>query len=221
MCVALATDNKTKISLAILRACESANPHGGGVAWREGKRIRWEKGIGAEEIHAIMKREKGPFLVHFRIATVGNAKPELCHPYPVGGNASLALSGKASSVIAHNGTWYSWRSTIDKAARILKATIPSGPWSDSRAMAWLVSHVGNRAFNCDTRSRFARFTRKGIELFGEWHKLKGYHASNLNWRAHLERPMPKRDTSSARGFAYTKAPSLYDQCAFELEGGCE
>jgi len=246
MCIALATTNQTtKPSLAVLRACELANPHGGGIAWRVGKGIRWEKGIGAEEIHEIIRRNEGPFLIHFRIATVGAPKPELCHPFPVGGDASLALSGKASSVIAHNGTWHNWKSVIERAARSLKAKLPQGPISDSRAMAWLVAQVGARAFNGVTGSRFAYFTRNGIKLFGDWHKLDGFYASNLNWRWRLDRPLPKRERTredsrqrshdvseywkhfspkdaKGSGIPFTRGgKSLFDQVQFELDGGCE
>lgn len=233
MCVALATIGKNKPALSILKACEAANPHGGGVAWIEKNRVRFEKGLNAEQIHAIIQRENGPFLIHFRIATVGNVKPELCHPFPVGGKASIALSGTAGAVLAHNGTWYNWKTVITRAARAMSAKLPEGPLSDSRAMAWLVAQVGERAFN-NVAGRFAYFTSKnGIKLFGDWKKLSGFYASNLNWRARLETPRskseaPKRSYSNdsywnhfneKNGVAYTKALSLYDQVQFELEGG--
>ncbi len=260
MCVILASNNKSwKPSLAILRAAEIANPHGGGIAWRVGKRIRFEKGLGAEEIFEITKHEQGPFLIHFRIASVGAIKPELCHPFPVGGEASIALSGKANSVIAHNGTWVNWHSVITRASKMLDAKMPTGPMSDSRAMAWLVSHVGARAFNGIRFSRFAYFTRNGIKLFGDWHKLDGFSASNLGWRYNVDETLSKRSWKRedargsecesvsefrarlarecrktrmvngapyfrdkdgcwypAKGVAFTKGKSLYDQVQFEL-----
>jgi predicted glutamine amidotransferase len=206
MCIALATIGKNKPSLDILHACEEANPHGGGIAWRKGKRIHWKKGINADEIHKIVQRESGPFLIHFRIATVGGVSPELCHPFPVGGKASLAVEGSASAVVAHNGTWHNWKRTIEGAAHALKADLPVGVISDSRAMAWLVAHVGVTAFNSDDCSRFAHFTAaRGIKLFGHWHKMSGFYASNLNWRSRLE-----RDERPWRS-------SLYDDVTFELE----
>jgi hypothetical protein len=242
MCIALATDKNWKPSLAILRACEAANPHGAGIAWRVGKRIRWEKNISVEEIYEITKRNQGPFLIHFRIRSVGEILPELCHPFPVGGDASLALSGKAHSVIAHNGTWANWKSVVERAAKSLKAKLPTGPMSDSRAMAWLVSQVGARAFNGVTGSRFAYFTRNGIKLFGPWKRLNGFWASNLNWRWRLDDTLPKRErkredsrqrscdtseywkhfspqTGKGTGVPFTRSKSLYDQVQFELEGG--
>jgi Glutamine amidotransferase domain len=195
MCVVLATIGNAKPSLSVLKACEAANPHGGGVAWREKNRVRFEKGIDADAIHKIVLRERGPFLIHFRIATVGSKSPELCHPFPVSGNPSTALSGKASAVIAHNGTWYNWKETVTRAARHMSAKLPDGEMSDSRAMAWLVAQVGERAFN-NVTGRFAYFTAaKGIKLFGNWEKLNGFFASNLNWREHLPKKAPKVATS--------------------------
>ncbi len=213
MCIALASANKNwKPSLAILRAGEAANPHGGGIAWRVGKRIRWEKGLSAEEIHEIVKRNDGPFLIHFRIASVGAIKPELCHPFPVGGEASLALSGKAHSVIVHNGTWWNWETCIKRAAKSLRAKLPTGPMSDSRAMAWLVAHVGARAFNGVTSSRFAYFTRNGIKLFGDWHKLDGFYASNLGWRWHVDETLPKRERKREDSRQCSSAVANYWKC---------
>lgn len=213
MCVILVTEKNFKPSLEILRACEYANPHGAGVAWRDGKRVRWVKGrhLTADDVHAILQKNEGPFVIHFRIASVGAICDELCHPFPVSGNVKLDTSGTAVSVLAHNGTWCDWERVVNSASRALQAKLPDGPFSDSRGAAWYVAQIGASAFDSMT-GRFAHFGPKGIKLHGDWSKFNGYSASNTSWRYALRRHEDERQSTR---FA---SRSLVSQAEFLLDG---
>ena len=51
-------------------------------------------------------------VIHFRIASVGEVTPKLCHPFPVTACATTRFSGHARAVLFHNGTWGDWRETL-------------------------------------------------------------------------------------------------------------
>lgn len=129
----------------------ASNEDGGGIAWlgkKGGKpRVFWKKGFENEkDVLAFIKKEKltYPIAIHFRTASIGGKQAALCHPFPVELEASLALEGDAESVLFHNGhmgRWETW--TLDAGlAAPGDITFPDGPWSDSRALAWVTSLRG-------------------------------------------------------------------------------
>lgn len=192
MCVILATKKNFKPKLTTLQACERANPHGGGIAWIHGDRVCWAKDLSAEEVHEITRTQRGPFVIHFRIASVGKVCPELCHPFPVSGNASTALSGSAPTVLFQNGTWHDWEQCLRDASKALRADIPKGPLSDARAAAWMVAQFGKIAFR-GMGGKFVTMNRRGWKLqTGHWHDCEGFFASNLYWRIETKQQEPRR-----------------------------
>src|SRR5262245_45793565 len=111
MCCIIATPGKkTRPTLATLRAIHRSNPDGAGVAWLSGDgKVRFEKGLGPDEVHDCFTRVAGPAIAHFRWATVGAKCAELCHPFVIGDDGSpLATEGTADAVLFHNGHWSDW-----------------------------------------------------------------------------------------------------------------
>ncbi len=153
MCIIIVASEKPDFEL--LDKAEWDNPHGGGIAWREAGKVNFKKGIDAEDIFEIIKNTPSPHVIHFRIATVGGEVPKLTHPFPIGGG--LELEGKADSVIFHNGHWGEWKQRLMESQ--LKAPMPQGPWSDTRAIAHL-SQVYNNI--------------EWISLFTDYYEFKGY-----------------------------------------------
>ena len=192
MCVILATKQNGKPSLETLKLAERANPHGGGIAWLHGGRVCWAKGLTAEEIHGITRREHGPFVIHFRIASVGKVCAELCHPFPVSGNASVALSGSAHTVLFQNGTWQDWEQGILASSERLSAVIPTGPFSDARAAAWMVAQFGPAAFRV-MGGKFMTMDKRGWKIqAGQWYERRGLVCSNTYWLPSVVKPVEKR-----------------------------
>jgi hypothetical protein len=82
MCVILVCPAHVRPDRATLEACHAANPHGAGVAWRDGDEVRWLKGLDPDELNRCPKLP-GEIVIHFRMASVGRWCPALCHPFPV------------------------------------------------------------------------------------------------------------------------------------------
>lgn len=140
-------------SFTSLKRAEETNDDGAGIAWREkdskkeeGTVVRWKKGLSAKEVWDLINemelKKYLPFVVHFRSASQGGDLKELCHPFPIVESVSLALEGTAKCVLFHNGTFHRWEEMMQKVCWGGGARMPPGPWSDSRALAWLAYHRG-------------------------------------------------------------------------------
>lgn len=141
MCL-LILAKKSFPSREVLSLGNQHNPHGIGIAWTENGRVKWKKGITLEELQTMEKRVSGrPHMIHFRLATVGGKRPELCHPFSVDERASTALEGEADAVLMHNGHWGNWSKELLLAADY-NTELPNDPWSDTRAMAFLAHAKG-------------------------------------------------------------------------------
>lgn len=74
------------------------NPDGGGIVWKEkGKRVMFQKGfMNKKDMLEVLKKvnqKDTSFIAHFRIKSVGDVKPENCHPFVM-----------KNITFAHNGT---------------------------------------------------------------------------------------------------------------------
>lgn len=123
------------------------NDDGAGVGWlnAEKKRVCWKKGMKDEdEVLEFIKDEKIPFplAIHFRTASAGGASPFLTHPFPVGKGVPVWLEGDANELLFHNGHLGKWEELVLQAGLAAKDPFPEGPWSDTRAMAWLTHLKG-------------------------------------------------------------------------------
>lgn len=187
MCVILVCPKNVRPDLDTLAACERDNPHGAGIAWREGNRVRWEKNDDLSVIHRLSQLHRGEIVIHFRIASVGGVCAELRHPFPVAYKSSLAPRGNANAVLFHNGTWSGWRDAL-KHAQTDGATPPPGPMSDTRAAAWLCSLYGHKFLKTCSPSRWVYFSSRDTVMYGQWYKRQGIYFSNLYWSRHPDDP---------------------------------
>lgn len=179
MCVIVTTPGRVhRPTLRQLELCEAENPHGSGVAWLTGKRVEYIKGLRACEIHKLLTGIDGPAIVHFRIASVGGVRADLCHPFPVTHRADLRRSGRARSVLFHNGTWSEWRQAVEHfGLRFGREAV-----SDTRVAASLVSRFGFDWLKRWDYCRWAMLSKNGIQRIGSWTKLGCCHYSNTHWR---------------------------------------
>lgn len=168
-------------------ACGASNDDGAGVAWIDNvngrPRVRWHKGLKDEnEVHEITKDLKPPVMIHFRLATIGGKTPLLTHPFPLTERAPLALTGDTVAVMAHNGHWNKWDDVLkDLCARSGKM-LPAGPWSDSRAMAWIIANFGIGMLNitADYQKVAVLHAVKGFSVINQsmWYEKKGWMQSS-------------------------------------------
>ena len=181
MCVALIVPQNVRPSLETLRACERANPHGGGIAWRKAGWVHWIKTNDVNEIYKLACKIKGEVVIHFRIASVGAVCDELRHPFPITRNARLNDRGKTRAVLFQNGTWPGYEAAL-KLASEQGRDIPDGPMSDTRAAAFLASINGHKFLSKCGHSRWVYFSATQTITYGQWYKRDGIYYSNLHWQ---------------------------------------
>jgi hypothetical protein len=163
-----------------LEACAEANPHGGGIAWRERGLVHYRKTDDPAEMRRLASQARGEVVIHFRIASVGGVSPHLRHPFLVTGRSGLSHEGTARAVLFQNGTWHGWVEAVERAVRAGHKR-PAGPMSDARAAAWL-THVHGPDFLRDlTPSRWVLFTADTTIAHGQWRERGGIRFSNLHW----------------------------------------
>jgi len=180
MCVIILCDKESGFPpLATLESAESLNADGGGIAWVEDNKVRYEKGINAKQIFELTKTIPLPAIIHFRIASIGKVNNELCHPFVINEEASTDLSGTCESVLFHNGTWSEWNELCMRAVVSKGLKFPSGDWSDSRAMAWLADKFGIQILSLiDSSNKIAVLTPQGILKFGRFVEVEKNLCSN-------------------------------------------
>lgn len=152
-CIALIDDDARRPSDILIDQMWERNKDGAGLAWRETQEdgkvlVAWEKGLmGIEGLNRVKELAKVlpiPFIMHFRIATIGGIRANMTHPFPIDQRGQNTLTGKTDGyVLFHNGTWSEWDREGRETARSTGIPIPSGKWSDSRALAWVCSILGN------------------------------------------------------------------------------
>lgn len=164
MCLLIASNNAFP-PIEVMTKAEASNGDGAGIAYIENNKVNWVKGLTAQDL--LEFECKGPpYIIHFRMASIGGKRKELCHPFPITEKVELNLKGQAEAVLAHNGHWAGWR---DKGIHILEKgmSIPSGPWSDTRMMAWLTYHFGLEFLDL-LNEKVAVLNSKGnLEIFGD------------------------------------------------------
>ena len=203
----------------VLEACEDANGDGNGVAWTDGRRVFWEKGIKLDVLEKRVAEAPSWWVAHFRISTAGGKPPQLCHPFPLTPDSSIELSGETREVLFHNGHHSRWQEQIVEtfvAKSRGRVKLPPGPWSDSRALAWLCS-FGGRGMLRFAQGKFALLSPRGIRTFpdhtvsSDWTQRDGLWFSNMNWVGRY------KSTKVYSGPSNARMEAMYGWCH---EGEC-
>lgn len=138
------------------------NPKGGGgIAWREVINpeeaekfrvtpgvpvVRWRKGLNKEQMVSANKELPFPYVLHFRQPSHDTSQSMLaCHPFQIDPEATTGFEGTFEGyVLFHNGSWGGWRQKLENLciASGGRIKVPSGAWSDTRALAFCAHHFG-------------------------------------------------------------------------------
>lgn len=183
MCVIMIA-TKTRPTEEMIEKAWRQNSDGAGIAWREGDHVVWEKGImQLDKIKALCARVPLQYVAHFRVASVGGVKESLTHPFLVGLEAKLDLKGRTKgAVLFHNGHWGAWNDKVLEAAIHSNNKLPVGAdWSDSRAMAYLVSIYGPGLMDVLTGQKGVLMAPEGLKIFtgqSGWDKINDVWCSN-------------------------------------------
>lgn len=190
MCVAITLEPGTKLEVDEIERMNNANADGVGIAWAYNGQVHWAKTlkVNPEQVHDIIDWWSNfPRLVHFRLATAGGTKTELCHPFDISAESICTPVGSSQRVMIHNGHWSRWQEVLKLLGD--EGLLPDkGPWSDSRLAAWLAHEdmdwlqaLGGRVavMNAD----------ETVTRTGDWVELRsGVWVSNKHW----EYRQPKR-----------------------------
>lgn len=143
MCVILLCQ-ENRPSEEMIEKAYNRNSDGAGLAWREGDEVVWKKGLNVAQITDLAMTVPLPYVLHFRIASVGGVHPALTHPFPIEEEDDLALEGRTRGhVIFHNGHWGDWEKVLFQTAMLAKVKLPRrGLWSDTRALTWSTRYYG-------------------------------------------------------------------------------
>lgn len=185
MCVISIVEDKRPTEAQVL-AMWNQNSHGGGVAWREGNLVHWKKGLKLEDMQDFTKNLPMPFILHFRVASIGGIKPILTHPFAVEDfDKSLELEGTTKGgVMFHNGHWNSWFDRLATSCGVLHKPIPLGVYSDSRAMAYLAKLHGQGFLDAlNEKTVTLSPNRIDITVGGGWIKIDDIWYSNDYWES--------------------------------------
>lgn len=194
MCVAVVVDSKDRIPKKNLEAMHDANPHGAGIAWCDGLKINYRKGLTWQDINKLQDKLPRPFFMHFRIATFGAKVPELTHPFPLGYQAfDNELIGSADGVLMHNGSWSKYRDNIPKGPEIRQRfgkDINPNDVSDTQVAAfWAKWYEHEFLKEVSWSTAVMRATDKpgrvDITLRGRWFNFDGNQYSNEHWKREL------------------------------------
>ncbi len=179
MCVILVVDSKRPSEDLVNKAWKQ-NDHGGGIAYREGEFVRWEKGLELKDMQEFAKSLPMPYVLHFRIASTGGRSQYLCHPFEASRSANFKLTGKTkNAVVFHNGTWHGWRhSLLDAVIKSRAGKLPSGPWNDTRGLAFMAHLFGPGALEM-INERTVYFSPRELEIYGDgWEEESDILMSN-------------------------------------------
>lgn len=138
MCVAISLLPGATLTEEEVFKMNRTNGDGCGFAWARGGVVQWVKTtrVNPTYITEMVAAYKDlPRLLHFRLATAGGTKVELCHPFEIGPLANCAQTGKSGRVLIHNGHFNRWKELFELSQK--EDLLPDkGPWSDSRLIAW-------------------------------------------------------------------------------------
>ncbi len=179
MCVILEHKPGQRIHPEVIEACYTTNPHGFGIAWFDGNKVRITKGV--KDLKSIQALVSGLSdylsLIHFRWATIGEKVKENCHPFHV---------GVFQAAMMHNGSFPTRpRKTKNAAGQELQ-------WSDTKEIGHILNSwsediirrsLGKFKEWHGTGNRTALMMSNGeILKTGDWSDHEGLCCSNLNWK---------------------------------------
>lgn len=152
MCVIITIENGNFPDFKTLKDAESLNPHGGSIGWIENGKTNFHKGLKAKKINKIIQKQLKPkniktAIIHFRISSSGdiqNPKIQNNHPFVVNEQASndISLKNIDYPLLFHNGTFDDIFDILIEVIKGKMVKIPSGDYTDSRIMAYLVHLKG-------------------------------------------------------------------------------
>ncbi len=184
MCI-IAYCKYRKLNNEELKNCFITNSDGIGIGWQKKGLVYFKKGfMNLESFKEFYKDfSHFPHVVHFRTGTSGGKTPELTHPFKI--SLENPLEGKTrKGVLFHNGVISNWREKLNLVAYycIRKGIkFPDGEFSDSRAVATLLSILGLNYMETIDTGKFIILLPYKLILYGNFIEEKGIYFSNASY----------------------------------------
>lgn len=191
MCV-IAVCYKRKLTSSEIENCWASNSDGAGIAWSIADVNHFRKGFMKLRHFMDFYRSVNtlPHIVHFRLESSGGVCPELCHPFPIRPDVPLDTEWHGPEpVLFHNGVVSSWKTTLlhflptileKMKEKGIEPKFPGGPWSDTRAVAAIVSAMGVEILNI-FEGKYAVLHGGKVKLYGDFIEEKGVWFSNYGF----------------------------------------
>lgn len=206
-----------KLDLEIIRKIWSLNDDGAGVAWFEGKKAKYIKGIETpEKLAEVVKDLPLPHVVHLRLQSTGGFSKLLTHPFEVTRDSKLHLKGEANRLLFHNGTDSDYNKYLSAANLHVK---DKSPMSDTRAIAMIVSNNNERFLKVASGKFILMDATCGkFKTFGDFFEsdeCKGVIFSNLHWKWKTKTHVHQGYSQSSNSVTY----SNYHQAPKQITNG--
>ena len=196
MCViALVQTEEQRLTSEQIVKMHTNNSSGAGIVWLTPETpggplanvLNWRKALKVEDVQKVLPTLPLPYAVHFRNPSPNTPTGALmCHPFIVDEDATCDLAGSrvGGASIMHNGYWGQWRDKTMDIALIGHHRIPSGQWTDSRAIAF-AAHVLGAGVLEFINEKVLFFSTDVIQTYGSgWSTLpNGLLVSNLAWQS--------------------------------------
>jgi len=192
MCLILIALDK-KPDFSILRKAWTKNDDGAGIIWmNKNRKAEYVKGIETlSELYTYVQSIELPFIIHFRLASVGGVNPLLTQPFEINKDSPLKVAGVCDRLLLHNGTESDYRkylSACDVDIPLEKDGTTEQAMSDTRAIAMILAR--HRGYNfLDTASgKFVVIGYKSptdecpFRYWGNFEEEDGIFYSNLFWK---------------------------------------
>ena len=180
MCLIIVCKDKIP-STKTMNQANNTNSDGIGVAYRRKGKVVVRKGLNVKQAHKLLGKVKLPAIVHFRMATAGGDSKELIHPFVIDNNSNIKeLSYETTlPVLFQNGHYSDYNEKLLSFCVNNNIVVPTGPWSDTRAIALMTSELGKGLLQLINNSKFAVFSDTDLETFGDgWIEENGMMFSN-------------------------------------------
>lgn len=183
-----------------LHDAAGTNDDGAGIAWVDKGVVSIMRGVGpqiARQVERLSAEAPLPFIVHYRQATVGRVTGRLSHPFPI-----PIIGGTPRAALAHNGHLYDWGTVLIRYGLKSRKWPEKGSgkdWSDTKAMAWILSTQPTKRWNsllgqwvADGAGKLAVLEPDRLLIAGTWYPLtEGVRVSTFSFR-----PIPITTTTT-------------------------
>lgn len=197
MCNIIVVEKDSQIpTAAVLELIQGQNQDGHGIAWADGGMIHVRRSLDRSANfldRRFLEKLPRPFIIHFRMATMGEVAEYLAHPFAMEVIPDRRASFKtASPILFHNGHIGGTALEMLEALAVESAKAGkgarTGQWSDSRILASALSRLNKdqRVKVLETLSdnnRFAVLTPRGkVKRYGRWYVAQDsryFHSSSI------------------------------------------